>query len=76
MRTEEEIRKELRNSEYLYKLKQNTREYSKHFYQAGYTTALQVVLGEKESELIKQIKAITDYENLKNIIENADILKG
>lgn len=45
MRTEEEIKLELTRSEYLYKLKQNTREYTKHYYQAGYSQALKVVLG-------------------------------
>ena len=70
MLTEEEIKRELNNSEYLYKLKQNTREYCKHYWQAGYSQALRVVLGEKKSEIIKQIKEITDFDKLQEIIKD------
>lgn len=73
MRTEEEIKLELTRSEYLYKLKQNTREYTKHYYQAGYSQALKVVLGLKESELIKEIKTITDFDNLSKLLESEAI---
>lgn len=66
----QEIEKELQRSEFVYKLKQNTREYTKHYWQAGYSQALRVVLGIKKSELIKEIKAITDFDNLAKIIES------
>lgn len=68
MKSKEEIEKELERSEFLYKLKQNTREYTKHYWQAGYSQALRVVLGIKPSELVKEIKVITDFENLSKII--------
>lgn len=68
MKSKEEIEKELERSEFLYKLKQNTREYAKHYWQAGYSQALRVILDMKPSELIKEIKEITDFDNLSKII--------
>ena len=72
MKNEKEINLELIRSEYLYKLKQKTREYTKHYYQAGYSQALTVVLGLKKSKLIEEIKAITDFDNLTKLLKNED----
>lgn len=68
MLTESEVKKELFNSEYLYKLEQGSRQYSKEYWQAGYTMALKVVLGLEKSNIIKNIRRITDYDNLVKIM--------
>mgnify|MGYP007069970253 CR=1 FL=1 len=70
MLTESEIKKEIYNAEYLYKLRRDSKHYHEGYYIQGYITALKVVLGEKQSEIIKQIKEKTDFETLKGIIEN------
>lgn len=70
MLTESQIKKEIYNAEYLYKLRRDSKHYHEGYYIQGYITALKVVLGEKQSEIIKQIKEKTDFETLKGIIEN------
>ena len=75
MLTESEVKKELFNSEYLWRLQNGSRQYTKEYWQAGYSQALKVVLGEKQSEIIKKIKEITDFDTLVNIMgdSNGDI---
>lgn len=72
MKTEQEIRKELHNSEYLYRLNHDTRKYCKNYWRAGYIQALKVVLGIDESEILKEIREITDFDNLRKILDEIE----
>ena len=69
MLSENEIKKELEKSEFLYRLKQKTREHCKQYWQAGYCQALRVVLQMEKSNIVKEIKEITDFEKLSKLIE-------
>ena len=69
MLNEDEIITELHRAEFLYKLEQNSRQYSNHYWQAGYAQALRVVLGLEQSKIIERIKHITDYDNLSKLLE-------
>lgn len=54
MLSEDEIKKELEKSEFLYRLKQKTREHCKQYWQSGYSQALRVVLQMKKATLLKK----------------------
>lgn len=70
MLTEQQIQKEIYNADYLYKLRRDSKHYHEGYYIQGYITALRVVLGEKQSEIIKNIKEKTDFDNLVRIMED------
>ena len=70
MRTEDEIKKELKIADQYYKLVRNTRIIHSHYYSAGYKTALEVVLGLRQSELKDKIKEYVDFDLLKEILED------
>ena len=72
MRTEVEIRKELKLADQYYKLVRNTRSYHNNYYSAGYKTALEVVLGMRESEVKKYLKEFVDFDLLKEILEEQE----
>lgn len=69
MLSENEIKKELEKSEFLYRLKQKTREHCKRYWQSGYSQALRVVLQMQKSNIVEEIKEITDFEKLSKLIE-------
>jgi hypothetical protein len=62
MLTESQIKKEIYNAEYFYKLRRDSKHYHEGYYIQGYITALKVVLGEKQSEIIKEIRERTDFD--------------
>lgn len=70
MLTEEMIKKEIFNANYLYKLRRDSKHYHEGYYIQGYITALKVVLEEKQSEIIKTISEKIDFETLKQIIKD------
>lgn len=70
MRSEEEIKRELKIADQYYKLVRNTRIIHSHYYSAGYKTALEVVLGLRESEVKKHLKEYIDFDLLKEILED------
>ena len=69
MKTEEEIKKELKIADQYYKLVRNTRTYHSHYYSAGYKTALEVVLGLRESEVKEHIKEFVDFDLMQEILK-------
>ena len=69
MRSEEEIKRELKIADQYYKLVRNTRIIHSHYYSAGYKTALEVVLGLRQSELKNKIKEYVDFDLMKEILE-------
>ena len=70
MRSEDEIKRELKLADQYYKLVKNTRIIHSHYYSEGYKTALEVVLGLRQSELKDKIKAYVDFDLLKEILED------
>ena len=70
MRSEDEIKRELKLADQYYKLVRNTRSYHSSYYSAGYKTALEVVLGLRESEVKKHLKEYVDFDLLKEILED------
>lgn len=70
MRSEDEIKRELKLADQYYKLVRNTRSYHSSYYSAGYKTALEVVLGLRESEVKKHLKEFVDFDLLKEILED------
>lgn len=68
MRSEDEIKRELKIADQYYKLVRNTRIIHSHYYSAGYKTALEVVLGLRQSELKDKIKEYVDFDLLKEIM--------
>lgn len=69
MKTEEEIKRELKLADQYYRLVRNTRIIHSHYYAAGYKTALEVVLGLRESEVRQHLKEYVDFDLLKEILE-------
>ena len=72
MKTEDEIKRELKIADQYYKLVRNTRTYHNHYYSAGYKTALEVVLELRKSEVKEHIKEFVDFDLLKEILEDKD----
>lgn len=72
MKSEEEIRKELKLADQYYKLVRNTRIIHSHYYSAGYKTALEVVLDLRNSEIRQKIKEYVDFDLLKEILNEDD----
>ena len=70
MRSEDETRKELKIADQYYKPVRNTRIIHSHYYSAGYKTALEAVLGLRESEVKKHLKEYVDFDLLKEILED------
>lgn len=70
MRSEDEIKRELKIADQYYKLVRNTRIIHSHYYSAGYKTALEVVLGLRQSELKEKMKEYVDFDLMKEILED------
>lgn len=72
MKTEEEIKKELKIADQYHKLVRNALTYHNSYYSAGYKTALEVVLGLRESEFKEKIKEFVDFDLMKQILEDTE----
>ena len=73
MKTEEEIKRELKLSDQYYKLVRDTRIIHSHYYAAGYKTALEVVLGLRESEVLKHIREFVDFDLFREVLESEEV---
>lgn len=69
MRTEKEIKAEFKKAEYLRKIESGSRSVARNYWNAGYVEALKFVMGERESDTLKKIKDITDYDNLSQLVK-------
>lgn len=72
MRNEEEIKKEFEQAKYLKKIQSGSRSVANCYWNTGYVEALRFVLGERESDTLKKIKDLTDYENLTRLIKETE----
>ena len=69
MRSEKEIKAEFKKAEYLRKIERGSRSVAHNYWNAGYVEALKFVVGERESDTLKKIKDITDYDNLSQLVK-------
>lgn len=72
MRSENEIKKEFKKAEYLRKIESGSRAVARCYWNAGYIEALKFVLGERESDTLKKIKDLTDYDNLTKLVKELE----